>query len=222
LQKKVFSVANTCCVSIANNYGGFVRDEATGRISLLFLPKELESACNEMRQSTEPLQNTITNFLAGFKSKYDDYMRRQLLDGTTNQDTSTRLVFWSYDDSRKIFFGSSYLFKGTNHTVLETVFERGTNSVGGPLSFQGEDSFLPGFIRSEDKQMAALRSEEFTKTITAILAESPLAEDRVVNCMLEMFRLHKAYAPLFSSEKGWIGEPYVIYKITKEKTVQLH
>jgi hypothetical protein len=219
--KKIFEVSKTCCVSIANNYGGPVRDAGTGHISLLFLPNELDKECAEFSHSPEPLQSVITNITARFKSKYDDYMSRKLPNGTTNQDFKTRLCFWGYDDLNQSFFGYSCLFNGTNHNDLESVFERGAKNTAGPLWFQGEDSFLPGLIMSQDKQLVALRTIEFNEGIQAIRAELPLADDRVVKSILEMFRLHKQYAPIYSSEKGWIGEPYVIYKITKEKIVQI-
>jgi hypothetical protein len=49
-----------------------------------------------------------------------------------------------------------------------------------------------------------------------------MSEEDIVQFMLEMFRLHKKYAATFSSDKGLIDEPYVVYKITKEKIAKIH
>ncbi len=41
-------------------------------------------------------------------------------------------------------------------------------------------------------------------------------------CPLEMFRVHQAHAARLHFDPGQIGEPYVIYRISKEKILQLH
>ena len=50
---------------------------------------------------------------------------------------------------------------------------------------------------------------------------SPIADERLTDCMVETFRVHKKHASRFQFDPGRIGEPYVVYKITKEKLERL-
>jgi hypothetical protein len=218
LTEKVFKIADTCCLTIADNFGSLVRDGKTGRISLCFFPEEIQSIANYSRLSKAPLQNSISNFVVAFGYKYRNWMQTKLQEGG---ELTTRLTFWSYDKTNGDFFGSSCLFDGTNHVELETVFARGTRHIGPSVWFQGEQHFLPDLILSKKKPLADLRSDELAKNINAALMESPMSEQAIVQCMLEMFRLHKKYAASFSTDKGLIDEPYVIYKITKETVIKI-
>jgi hypothetical protein len=110
---------------------------------------------------------------------------------------------------------------------METRMERGPNDKAPDLAFQEEQNFLPALITplitptgSQDS-LAPLRSSDFSVTIVGLFAGIPMPQERMVSCLLEMFRLHKLYAATFTNDKGWIGEPYVIYKITKTGVEQI-
>ena len=220
--RKIFPISDTYCVSIANNYGGLIQETNTGIVSLLLLPLELEVMCSNAYTVKQPIQSKITSIVSDFNSKYCEYMESRLSPPTIGEDVATRLCFWGYDDSRKAFICSSYLFDRTNRVPEGiTFFVRGTNHVGSPVSLQGETTFLPAVLLAKDKALAQLRTDELSITFGTIMAEVPIAENRVKDCILQMFELQKTHAAAYSTDKGWVGEPYVIYKLTKQGIVKL-
>jgi hypothetical protein len=220
--RKLFAMSDTYCVSIVNNYGGYVQETRTGRISLLLFPAELAIMCSNAYSVKQPIQSKITSIVSDFHLKYCEYMQKKLAPRTSGEDMATRLCFWGYDDSRKGFVCSSYLFDRTNQVPQEsTFFVRGTNHMGSAVSLQGESTFLPAVLYGENKALAQLRTDEFTSTIGPIMAEVPIAENRITKFILQMFDLQKTHAAAYSSDKGWVDEPYIIYKLTKEKILQV-
>jgi hypothetical protein len=221
--RKIFPISDTYCVSIANNYGGFMQQLNTRGISLLLFPAELAIMCSNACSVKQPSQSKITAIVSGFNLKYCEYMQNRLAPPTIGEDVATRLCFWGYDDSRKAFICYSYLFNGTNQLPQEsTFFVRGTNHVGSALTLQGEATFLPKLLYAKDGPLAQLRPDEISSTIGSVMAEIPIAENRVTNCILQMFALQKTHAAAYSADKAWVGEPYVIYKLTKQGIVKLH
>lgn len=218
--KKIFKVADTSCVSITGGFGNSLTDQNNGQTSVVFLPNELENICNNLNSKTGQLQSDIATTVLRFNMRYSNYVNHALAAGVNNKDIDgTRICFWGYDDSTRVFFGLSCFFQGTNSMVLEPAFDSASTPVY--IGIQGEDTFLPSIIREPDK-FAELRSDEFNKTIRDISAGIPVSEERMINCILKMFYLHKTYAAQLSSDKGWIGEPYVIYKITDKDLVKIY
>jgi hypothetical protein len=227
---KIFLVSQTCCVSIANNYGGYVRDANSGKVSLVSLPQELGTICSNALP-IQPLESRIINIVTEFGNKYKDCVMRRLGSGTTDGDNETVLCFWGYDNLKNSFFSYGWRFSGTNRSS-QVLFDNGSEPrIGGPITFQGETSFPAGLIYpivgpprdgTEPDKLSAFRTEELHRTIGEIYSNFPIATERVVNCMLLIFELHKNHAATFTTDKGWIDEPYVIYKITRGATVRLH
>ncbi|MGA3283343.1 MAG: hypothetical protein ABSD57_02640 [Verrucomicrobiota bacterium] len=132
------------------------------------------------------------------------------------------LYFTGYDPSGKGFFGSWCIFNSSNHTEsLESVFADDLGVSAGHFSTVGENVFFYD-LANMPSQFAALHANELSETLRQIIRGSPLPEETIEKSLLEMFRLHKTYAALLNYDKGLIDEPYIIYKITREKTVQLH
>ena len=190
---RIFKVANNCCVSFSGYNGPTLKSAKTGKESRILFPAELEEICGDVRSATGPLQDKIDRILDRVKSE-----------GATNQDVGdagVRIAFMGFDGSKQAFFGSSYRFSGTNRTVLETVFERNATNNQGSLSFQGETKFLGALISGEQKP-AQLPSENFRKTVADIYTEAPIPEQRLTDCMLEMFRLQKSHSASLGYDEG--------------------
>jgi hypothetical protein len=218
--KKIFKVTDTCCVSITGDFGMSLSNQITGQMSKTFLPNELENICSNLNLAAEPLQSDIATVISRFNVRYSDYVNQVLATRGNSKDINgTRICFWGYDGSTHEFFGSSCYFNGTNDIILEAAFD----SASSPnyIGLQGEDAFLPSMIREPEK-FAELHSDEFSKTIKGIYRGTPVSEESMMNCILEMFHLHKTYAAQMSSDKGWIGEPYMIYKIADKGLVNIH
>ena len=49
-----------------------------------------------------------------------------------------------------------------------------------------------------------------------------LSDERVIECLLEMFRVHQKHACRLHFDQGCIGEPYVISNIMAEAVKRLH
>lgn len=221
---KIFQIADTCCVSITGNYGSTFRDTKTASIVLqIILPLELEKICRDLNSTHQPLEYKINTVIQQFGLKYVDCFRKLLSIGEDPRKIEdTRICFVGYDPLTKSFFQKSCLFRGTNQAALETRFERNSTSSEPYFSFQGEDHFLTALLTSSDDMFMKLRSDAFKRTMSQLVRfDSFVSDDSVANLMLEMFSLHKTNAASTGSDKGFIGEPYVIYKITSEQTSKI-
>jgi len=222
--RSIFKVADTCCVTYSGYYGPTLKSAKTGKESRILFPAELEEICGDVRPAPGPLQGKIDRILALFGERYHEFLDRMKSEGATNGDVggaAVRIAFMGFDGSKQAFFGASYRFSGTNRTVLETVFERNSTNNLGSLSFQGETRFL-GALMSGEKKVAQLPSENFRKTVADIYTEVPIPEQRLTDCMLEIFRLQKSYSASLGYDEGSIEEPYTLCKITTNGIVLVH
>lgn len=222
---KTFQITDTCLVSITGTFGSNFRDSKTGQvISQISLPSELGKICRDLNATNLPLEYRIDAVVRQFGLKYIEYFRKMLSIGEDPQKIeATRLYFVGYDLSTKSFFGKSCLFHGTNQAAMETRFVRNSKNNLTDFSFQGEGNFLPKLLTSSDDMFLKLSSDDLKRTMNQLSRpNSVVSDDSVINLMLEMFSLHKANASSTGSDKGFIGEPYVIYKITSEQTLKIH
>jgi len=222
---KLFKVSNSSCVSITGNYGMSFEIRNTGEVVVYpYLLNELARICAELSSNQDATAVRIRTVTNRFRLSYDNFVKAVTHLGTKPQALDgTRLLFTGYDEAGQTFFASSCYFQGTNRFDLTVAFARSmSNRIGSSIILQGESAFLPGLLSARDGPLPALRSDALNNAIASIIAEVSIPQDQVVNCLVEMFRLHKDFAATFSSEKGWIDAPYVIYKITKERVVQIH
>jgi hypothetical protein len=85
----------------------------------------------------------------------------------------------------------------------------------------GETRFMHALLH--EKQLHDLGSSNLWNVIQEVSnPDGYISQEQTVNCLLEMFQLHKANAARLQPDEGRIGEPYIIYKITTNGTVQLH
>lgn len=220
--RKVFPISDTYCVTIANNYGGHIEDPITIQRSILLFPTELAIMCSNAHSAKRPIQSRIASLVADFDVRYSEYIQKKVPKTRGGKDVATLLSFWGYDDSRKAFICYSYYFEETNQLPRESTFlVRGTNHIGGAIALEGEARFLPAVIGAKDGPLAQLKSAELGTFFEAIIAEVPIAESHMTNCIVQMFELQRKYAAAYSTDKGWVGEPYMIYRLTTNKFVRL-
>lgn len=214
----VYPSRDTLAQSLNNQLQG-----ATSAERVIF-PFELGSICREIELRNHPSESGINEVNKMFMSKYMECFNRLSPTGNIPSDTlNTRLVFVGYDPLREVFFQKSCLFIGTNQPVLETRYERDSKCNQSDISFQGEGKFLPVLLTSSDSRFVKLRTSEFTRTAKDLEVDtSVISDDQAVEFILDLFRLHKTYAASFGLDKGLIGGPYVIYKITRTGVLKLH
>jgi hypothetical protein len=185
------------------------------------LSDDLESISRETRLSTNlPPREKLIRVVSKFDTRYRQVNAwRQ---STGFEMSSTHLCFWGYDRLATNFFCASYVYDGTNAVAYSVAFRRGQKAVGKPIIFMGENEFLPAVLPATSGPLKELKSPEFERLTSEILREaSSVPEREVERYILELFDLHSKYAAKFSADKGRIGKPYVIFKITKESAVQL-
>jgi hypothetical protein len=133
-----------------------------------------------------------------------------------------KLQFIGFDPASSAFLSCVYSFHSTNATSFHTNFYFGPNQHGFGVGFQGEVNFLSALVFRRDPELAKLCRKELRKNLQELcLPTSRIPEQRLAQCLLEMFRLHKEHAARLGFDKGRIGEPYVIYKITKDRITQI-
>lgn len=211
---KIFKVTDTCCAAVTGGFGHFFTQKNAGIAFRVYLPDALEAICKNVSTAQIPLSNAMSAVTAQFGMAHANYIHWGTKAGLRPEDIEpTRLSFWGYAKLEKRFFGASCLFAGTNDVILTRQFDSSQTPVY--IAVQGEGTFLPSVIRDPDR-LPNLRSNEFSRTVKDFYSLNPVSEERMVNFLLEAFEMQKKYASQFSSDKGWIGEPYVIYRINTE------
>ncbi len=226
--KKTFQMGDTCLVS----WTGFARWTPADKVSATAGPAPsiyaaLKKLCRECNSSREPLAAQRDQILREITGQYGDCMRCALSNGVSPDHLNAEalagaLSFAGYDPSSKAFFSQTYYFQGTNDVSAQTDFNIGPNVTGASVSFQGEFHFLSALVYGHDKKLTDLCPRKYRRDIGELLApQTPIPEQRLVDCLLEMFRLHKQHASRLGYDKGAIGEPYRVYRVTKEKITQI-
>jgi hypothetical protein len=218
IHRKIFKASDTCCVAITGQLGSTYKKDSqvVGRV---MLSEDLELISREVCLTTNLPREKISRVVSKFDSRYREFCAWQRKTGFEVQ--LTHLCFWGYDRMATNFFCGSYVYSNTN-VVYSVPFQRGAKAAGKPIMFVGENEFLPALISAKSGPLKELKSHEFERLTSEILnEESPVPEREIEHYILELFDLHSKYAAKFSANKGRIGEPYVIFKITKETAVEL-
>ena len=211
--EKVFKLGETHMVGVTGQYGSdFIDDRTRKPICTVNLLSDLETQCKLLCSTTNSLEakiQTIMNVLATNSAIY-----ARLCSLAQNPNDGIALFFTGYDESNQRFFGSYSHMRGTSQPTLAAEFDSRTNSTS--IYFLGEDRFLGTLLRNPERLPSVGQSQGVVETLEHLNHGLPVAEDRLVNSLMEMFALHKTYASTYTTDKGWIGEPYVIYRITKK------
>ncbi len=219
--KKIFKVSSNCCASITGAFGAEFVNVSSNQKFGLDLPGALGHACDDACKTTNNLEERINNIIGQFSDNHSQFIRLECYAGKrTNGVEGTRVCFWGYDTAKDRFFGSSYLFDWTNDVVASQAFDS-KHIDRYYIGIQGEDNFLPSVIINNGANIK-LRSAGFSKTLQDLNSTNSVSDQQMVSLIIEMFQLHKKYACQLSSDKGWIDEPYLIFKITKNSVVELN
>lgn len=222
---KVFKLSDTCCVAISGDFGYAFKDEKSGHvIEKIIYPFELGKICGDLQTSDASVWDKIQTVVLQFGAKYNGCISKAIqaeLDLTSLK--GTQLLFVGYNPVKKNFFYKTCLFKGTDPVTVEPKYENELKHNLTSISFQGEDHFLTTLMRSAEPKYIKLKSANFKSTWKKLNTEGAKVSDQTItNFMIEMFNLHKTNAAALGLDKGWVDEPYIIYKITKEKALQIH
>jgi len=224
VQTKIFRMDKQGVVTMTGYLGTIFTHLPTGKQIDERLFVKSESICKLLDSSPAPISDKLNSALEEYRREY-----QRLMEWNERAETDlatldgTRICFIAYEPTNGVFFGLSYLLSPTNRIgVLEKMFERASNNNGGLLFFQGEDSFLSALVRSSETNFTSLRTEKFNNFLNRYNARQPLTDEQAVDGMLEMFRLQAKYASKMSTDKGLIGEPYIIYKINRQEANRLH
>lgn len=132
----------------------------------------------------------------------------------------TRIQFAGYNPEKRRFFLKS-LVLGTEENLQFDIAQEFGEKKGEIVSLQGEARFLKDLLSRKDRVLWSLVSPDFARTADKLTGSGVVPSNLVRHYMLEMFYLHRRYAPNLSEDKGLIGPPYRVFKITKVKVTQL-
>lgn len=230
-EKKTFQLGDTCLVSWTGLVG-LGRWGTEDQVSRTPPPAfssyaALAALCREANSHSEPLSEQRERILREVTRQYRECMNWALTNGASPDHLNAEplrgtLSFAGYDPSSKAFFGRTYSLHGTNEVSGGTDFNIGPNVIGASVGFQGESHFLSALVYGHDEKLTALCPKKYRKDINALLSPAAtISEQRLVDCLLEMLRLHQRHAARLGYDKGFVGEPYVIYKVTADKITQI-
>ena len=220
---RVFKLGDTTCASLTGFSGPSFKNKKTGKITHMLFTTDLEQICRGAGEGNAPLRSKILKVVTHFGERYRDglitLMKPDEVMLQEERGIGTRIAVAGFDADNDRFFGNSYRFSQTNRTVVEPLFVvDATNRLGG-LSFQGDTKFLSALLSGEPK-LAKLPSEDFRKTLADLYAGEPVSQERVIDCVLEMFRLNNKYAVALGYESEVCEEPYSVFRITRDEFSQ--
>ena len=130
-------------------------------------------------------------------------------------------MFGGYDAAKDCFFVDSCKLDRTNAVKVELFKEyRGPNDAM-PIMCQGEGKFLESLLSGDKPELLNLISDKFTDAAQQLASTEPVADADITNFIFEMYSLHVANSARLGYSPGWVGPPYYIYKVTKQKVVKL-
>ncbi len=199
ISQKIFTVSSNCCASITGCYGS--EFSITHNQSHQGFRVDLANTLGQICSSANGSDNDISNIVNQFSKNYIQFIQlEQTARKSADDIDSTRVCFWGYDSKEDRFWGSSYVFHWTNDVAISQAFD--SKQINGfYIGIQGEDKFLPSVIRADGSNIN-LRSSNFSETLQHLNSTGGVADQDMVNMILEMFQLHKKYAHQLSSEKG--------------------
>jgi hypothetical protein len=224
---KIFPLADTCCACWTGIAEMALTNPVTGGPIALSIPARLEELCRDLSSTTGPLTNKINRLVTDITSRHYACMKEVLESGAISRETlralgSLQLQLVGYDPTGEVFFSRTYTYQGTNDTIVTTNFEYRCGTVRGHLHTEGETTFFSGLVLGMDRKLRNLCPKEFRKDIQQLPSATPaISDQRVAECLWEMFRLHKLHAFRLGYARGCIGEPYLVFKITTNAITQI-
>lgn len=219
---KIFMVSTNFCVTMTGLFGNPITNTNHTPSGLFTLSDKLKGFCDEEYPQAKPLGAKIMAICDNFQTAHKNYLEKLKSAGVSlsPDHQETVLYFAGYDSLQTNFAGVQYVF-GTNMTS-QGMFERGANNFEAPIAIFGEADFLSAIdSTNNDLRLKEIRSK-LPDTFMQMWDETPLSEKEMTDLILQLFQLHKTYAASFIRDEGNIGEPYVIYKITKDRVGRIH
>lgn len=216
--EKIRPVTEACCFTLTGIAAYNVPAKVKGGTAHFDCPGEMERAFRRTQPQSPLLRAGMTNAVAAFEQLYKGFCRDAIVGGTTNLEKAY-FTFWGYDDNSRSFFGLGWASDGTNAGAFHAVYDSRTN--GGSLFLQGESDFLSAFIQNHNDFPSVELSDSSKKTWDKIVFHQPVSEDEIVSEMVELFAVHRKYADKFGFDRGFIGEPYVIWRLRKNDAKRL-
>lgn len=177
--------------------------------------EQMQSAFRERRD--QPLKVCVTNAVVLFDRVYENFCREATAAGTREFDR-TLFIFWGYDDRSKSFFGLEWACQRTNK-AFHVSYDSKTNA--GQLFLVGQSEFLDRFIENHNNFPTVELSDSSRRTWDKIVFKQPVSGQEVISEMVELFAVHKKYAPSLVPGSEPVGEPYIIWRLGKNDTKRL-
>jgi len=194
-----------------------------GKSSLIFLPSELEELCQDNYATKEPLVEKTTKIASALSAA-----RRKFLASQAEPDCETFLFFAGYDPEKQRFFLTQYRFSGTNLPDAEPIFEKDPEDRIENCQVFGQERFYGALYSSvfspptNEDVLAPYITDELRKRMQKVGNREPISAEEMKNCVLEMFRLNQQVAIRLGLDRRPISEPWVLFQITRGKTVKLN
>jgi hypothetical protein len=220
--RKIYQFSENCCAAITGFAGFDVTNTDTGIVISLSLPDSLRNICAEQMTNTVSLDQKMKLIAARVNQDYANFFDRvKTLTGHTNDYEGIMLQFVGYNAGKDCFFVNSCKLERTNAIQIDLAKEyRGPNDPM-PITCQGEVQFLQTLLSGDKPELLNLLSDKFTDTAQQLVSTEPVSDSNMINFILEMFSLHTSNSARLGYSQGWVGPPYRIFKLTKQKVVEL-
>ncbi len=220
--RKTVRIAENCCVAITGSAGYDIETVWGKPFASLNFSKLLEQLSAQQLTHPASLDHKIVSVATGLNQAFCSLRTNgwgRL--STTDSLLPTCLHFAGYSTQNGCFFVDGCLLDGTNAAHVEPVKKFRGDYDPNPILLQGEATFLQALLSGEKPELLRRVSPEFTDTATGIRSGQSVPDGRITSFILEMFRLHATYSAQFGYDKGYVGPPYQIFKITKDNVVEL-
>lgn len=202
---KIAVASSNCCVAI----GGFTATYFS--TNAIVLSDTLRAICAKQYYEAISPQVRLKRILQQFSEQFDWTVRIKPHD---SDRPWTVLIFTGYDEEGKAF-GNFYQFTESNNPVCTVLFTNGIKN-SETINIFGEQSFLHS-LRLSTNTFAGMHAQGAIQSVKDIDGGKAVSDSQIQKTIRDLFRLHKSAYPSIA-----IREPYVIYKITKDKVVALH
>jgi hypothetical protein len=220
--QKISRISEHCCAAITGFAGHGIESKSGKLLISLDVPKSLGRLCALEATNSASLDEKMESIATKLNSEYCAFFKNGAqITGSAYEHDPTRLQFAGYNTEKRCFFVKSCVLDGTNSVHPELVKEYRGATDPNCFSLQGEARFLQTLMSGDQPELIKLLSPEFTDTAAELITDKTVSDGSVTNLILEMFRLHKENSARLGYDKGQIGPPYRIFKMTTEKIVEL-
>jgi hypothetical protein len=219
--EKVARCGPSQIAAITGDYGAdFSKDGGTNLFTINVL-KTLQNRCRNLMKSPRTIYAKQEEIFKAVSSEYDVY-ERMLSQFTGKHTEGCGVLVTGFDPSANRFLSVYASIGGTNQMTISTNFDSAICSYY--FSVLGETHFVPTLMRNPTVVPLNEQSEAFRETRSRVLTNVFTPESILLPGLLNIFQLHQkyAFAATKGQDKGWIGEPYLIYRLDRNGIMRLH